>query len=455
MTLPDVLKAAGIVTLAGTQFQVFWTTPDPNPFEIANAKSPALQTALNSAIDAVLQNGQTRVEPRLDPSDANFAKAFPIPFTIADLTETDRSLRKVSDGMPVAHYNGDEMDFVASEAKVAVMYAAFQLRQMVRQYAIQLGIKKKADLFSKLKDLNPIILNNPKVPMLKAKNDIEGKPVRISNDMRLPQYERVFDVTETAAGLVIDFKGKLESAARVPVPRRPGRTMPDPNSDFGHALFEMIATSDDPLAGTCIHGIGYGFLNGALIAGGYFDHPAENDPKTYRGLWVSGDYAGQEDRGVWVVNDNPRGAKIAGTTRRFAQLFAAILLKQLAAIDPADQMTLLLKAAVAESNVWEDEVGLAGNRINKTYYTYNKIGFAELGRRFGKSPLTYSEVSVLQSVSGKKYAVAWQNLQTKPPVMVHGEPQWNEWSLYSPYDIAGIIRGTVKQYESIPGDPFP
>jgi hypothetical protein len=427
----DVIKGVGVATAKGPAFDIFPTKPDINPFNPPGSKSASLQSALNAAIDGVLQSGQTRREPR-DPTDpTTFAKTFPVPITIADLSD---GISKVH----VAHYNGDEMDFVASEAKVPVMYAAFQLRNMVKRFATELGITTKKDLFEKLHRLDEFILANDKVPILKAAKDIEGNKVTITGKMRLPQYEQMFKVTE--GPLTIEFDGKIEAASTDPKIR--------PTSPFGQSMFEMIVASDDPLATRCIDMIGFSFLNGALVAGGYFE--VDTDPTKSKGLWVSGDYASRQLRAVMTVNDG--AGKLVGTTRRFAQMMAAIQFNVVPVLEPPlVGMTALLEKAVSGT-----VVALAAG-IPQSHFLGNKVGFDEVGRRFGTQPRTYSEVSALKSASGKQYVLAWQNLQTKKPTIVGGKPSWGAWQLYSTTDMANIVRATVRTYEGLAAtvDPFP
>ena len=441
MAAGDIIKGIGVATTKGDAFKIFSTTSDVDPFTPKGAKSGTLQTALEDAIKAVATpNGQVLTDPR-DPTDATtFNKTFPLPITIADITDG------IAGGVHVAHYNGDEMDFVGSEAKVPVMYAAFQLRNMVQRFANELDIKTKKDLFPNLHKLDPFILANDKVPMLKSPKDIEGKKVAITNAMRLPQYERMLKVTEGVGPVAIAFDGALAAASTVPTTRK--------SSSFGQSLFEMIVHSDDPLAARCIDMIGFSFLNGSLVAGGYFDVDAAHAEKS-KGLWVSGDYASRELRAVMTVNDG--AGKLAGTTRRFAQMMAAIQLDLLKAVDPGGDMRSLLSQAVSGTNVALD-LSIPGG-IAKAHYVANKIGFAELGRRFGKEPLTYSELSLFTSAppSSKKYAVGWQNLHTKKPKMVSGKPVWEGWPLYHYGHVASIIRATVAKYEGLAAgaDPFP
>jgi len=110
-----------------------------------------LQKALTDAIKAKASEAvHTQILKARDPAAADLATIFPIPFTIAEVTTAGAKF-------PVAHYNGDEVDFIASAAKVIVLFAAIELRTMVRRFAQDLGITRASELLAALPVLNPQI----------------------------------------------------------------------------------------------------------------------------------------------------------------------------------------------------------------------------------------------------------------------------------------------------------
>ena len=105
-------------------FKVFRTAPFPDPFVASvdplhpDVTKPEgkLQKALTDAIKAkASEAAHNQILKARDPAAADLATIFPIPFTIAEVTTAGAKF-------PVAHYNGDEVDFIASAAKVIVLY---------------------------------------------------------------------------------------------------------------------------------------------------------------------------------------------------------------------------------------------------------------------------------------------------------------------------------------------
>src|ERR1051326_8220208 len=283
-------------------FSVYRLDHYTEPFVTSNdVATPAgkLQKALTNSITAkAILHGQS-LNARL-PDDAHFLDFFPMPFTIADVTGTPP--------YPAAHYNGDEVDFDASEMKVAVLVAAVELRAMARRYATTFLITSKAQLLKDLKALRPRIVDRARE--IKTNRDLRGRIVRIQDAQRLPDFARVLKIDDSLDPMKIDFNGAVAD--------EPDKKKDQSTYDFGHSLFDMVVNSGDVTARNCIDAIGYAFLNGAIAAGGFFERPDLDDPKTFRGIWVGGNYAFDTVRGVMSVNDGP--AQFGGTTRQFARL---------------------------------------------------------------------------------------------------------------------------------------
>jgi len=412
-------------------FNVYRTFTEPFVTS-TDVSTPAgkLQKALTDSITAKAHepdHDQTLNARDPDAVDLSF---FTMPFTIADVTGTPP--------YPVAHYNGDEVDFDASEMKVAVLFAAFELRAMVRRYATTFSITSKAQLLKELKALGSRIVDQ--VPEIKAAKDVRGRDVRMRDPQRLPDYTRVLNIDDSVNPMKIDFNGAVAD--------EPDKKKKKSTYDFGHSLYDMIVNSGDPTARNCIDAIGYAFLNGALAAGGFLEQDAA-DPKKSRGLWVGGNYAFETIRGVLSVNDGP--AQFGGTTRQFASLFALIHAGTFA--DPNDPGGDLMTFLLHKAQTGDFPPALRDYFHGAFQYQLNKLGWAQLGIGNPKANSVGSEVALLQKVKsdgslGKLYVVAWQNMelvdQPRKPTAV---PKRDGHVLYFQADIVEIITNTVAAYE--------
>ena len=168
---------------------------------------------------------------------------LPVPFTIVEVTDP-------SGLFPSAGYLETVTDFIASMGKVVVMYAAYALRDMVRRFAASTSANP-ANLFFRLaREMNPAISQ--------ASRNIARS--LLQDEHRLPIYKDVFAVEPVALG----FRAAVAFS-------RP----------YDRALEGMIVPSNNADAATCVHGIGYGYLNGALAAGGFFD-PSSDQGLSFR-----------------------------------------------------------------------------------------------------------------------------------------------------------------------------
>lgn len=333
------------------------------------------------------------MERALKNAIANLEKArklkpgtFPVRFTLVDVTNASGSF-------PSAGYLETETDYIASEAKVAVMYSAYALLDMVQRFAESTGANS-ANLFARLaRQMDPSIVKASKNIALSLLMDVH----------RVPSYRNVFAVKPTTWG------------HRVTVTLTPG---------FNRALEGMIVPSNNADAGTCVHGVGYGYLNGALAAGGFFD------PSIGQGLWVAGDFQqGKKWPYVRIASRNDRLVAQAGTTRDMAKLVSLIMTNRLF-LDSwscAEMRGRLARAATGIDKPWVARTGI----FKTGTITHNKLGLGPL--KSGQN--VRSEVSVYQSpvAKGRRYVVAWQNLAGVQPIGFA--------------DIAKIIKATITEFE--------
>ena len=417
-------------------FQVFRSSVYPDPF-IASANPAApdvskpegkLQKALTDAITAKATDpahGQVLKSPR-DPAAASFNDTFPIPFTIADVTDGSKAF-------PVADYNGDEVDFIASGAKVIVLFAALELRTMVRRCVQELGIQRTPDLLTALGKLAPQI--QKAVPLIRDGKDVNGRKVPIEDAQRVPNWKRVFKFDDSSGAVKVDFNGAIAKETT---------GLDAARYDFGHSLFDMIVNSGDETARNCIDAIGYAFMNGAVEAGGLFERPTP-DPKTFRGLWVGGNYAFETIRGEMSVNDV--AAQFGGTTRQLAKLMT--LVRTGTFKDPADPSGDLAWFLLNGAGTGKFPPALGSNTDGKFAYTLNKLGWAQLGRGDPHENFVASESALLRSTpKNNLYAVAWQNMALHPKGHnVFELANVGGHLLYSLADVADILKAAIAAYE--------
>jgi hypothetical protein len=322
----------------------------------------------------------------LETSKGMAAGSLPVRFALADITGGTPPFK-------AAFFKEDLEDYVASEAKVAVMYAAFALRDMVQRFADKTGITSMTELFTQLKaQVDPSI--RKAVPKVESAANLADKH-------RLPTYADCFTGSTVGGKLVIAFK-----------------------PSYLKSLEDMIIPSDNGQAGASVRGIGYGYLNGALAAAGCLDLA------TYKGLWMGGDYSkGTIWPYVRIPCENDGTTAQGATARSMAALVALLAAKKL--LDPGtcdEQLDLLHRAAVGPDQPWLDRP--AGILHGK--FTHNKLGLGPLGT---SGPSVRSEISILQDpvAAGKRYVVSWQNLKELAPLDFA--------------DIATVVKAAITQYE--------
>jgi hypothetical protein len=292
---------------------------------------------------------------------------------------------------PMAQFRGDEVHFSASLLKVAAMYAAFELRNTLRGIAAELGTRVTAPELLKAAAtyLDPqITIMAGNIPALRG----------VAGPHALPQYASAFEVGPPAgpeAGPGVDF-----------APR------------FASHLDRMIAVSDNGSAAQCVHGVGYGYLNGALVSAGLFD------PTSNVGLWLAGDYAGSYPYyRIRSVNDGLVAQ--AATVTHLAQLYTLLHDGLLVDERSSQEMLALLARAVAVPEVFIDRASGLDFRV-----THTKVGLGPLKPENGGTSV-YSEGSILRHASGRQFVAVWQNF-------VFGDEGFDP--------IGWVVRDTIRGY---------
>jgi hypothetical protein len=193
-------------------------------------------------------------------------------------------------------------------------------------------------------------------------------------------------------------------------------------------------------------------MNGALEAGGFFERPTPADPKTFRGLWIGGNYSFETIRGELSVNDGP--AQFGGTTRQVAKLLALVRSGTFADIaDPnGDLAWFLLNKASSPGAAFPPALQ---SDLGATFpYVLNKLGWAQLGRGDPRANWVASEVALLRTQkadgTNKLYVVAWQNMEAKKnPDGLHLDVVTKSThALYLQPDVAEIVKNTVTAYQT-------
>lgn len=229
----------------------------------------------------------------LDTADARLSSAFAaIPgSSVSHLCAAVAYAKDDPVPVPFATLNGDDMVFVGSMSKVAVMYAAFALRAQVRVFARKArenGITTAPELFA--------LIKRAWSPKLRAL--FPSRPTRsfnIGQDITVPQVDTIFTMSAS---------GDIEFAKATP-PKTDAefdkvRDKGAPIGLFHDWMRLMMRWSNNDAASRCILALGYFYLNGLFARNGFFAGG--------KGIWISGDYAKHD----WVASETERLSNAAG-----------------------------------------------------------------------------------------------------------------------------------------------
>lgn len=370
----------------------------PSP-RITFKEDGKLQGAINTALGTLGTAVKESNKRRQDAFDANRAThpkdkppiplstALPFSFAIIDL----------GSGNPLKYgaYNGDHLHYIASGAKLAALYAAFALRDMVKRFSSTAQFWRGVDAM-----LSSILHAKP------------GKPVPLTDAMVAIMNPGILAAAPPAIQAAAKGASMVPSYDDVFLKMPPGSSAaPDFRGDFKTALHQMIVPSDNDAAGRCIRGVGYAYINGALDA---LHLPSK---KGEPGVWLAGDYVAYHY--VYVNSLNDGLVAQAGSALAMAQLMALIVNDGILEKSDCDEMKILLKQASEGIDVpFMTRASIPADwRVDpRTKVTHAKLGRGPLKLAKGSKEYDYV-VSETFRLSGyqkaKNYVIVFQNVDGK------------------------------------------
>jgi hypothetical protein len=231
--------------------------------------------------------------------------------------------------------NDTEILYVGSLAKIYPMYAAFELKS-------RLQVQAKAMIANGLSTgtagwERKVFAELEKAWRPKLKAAFPGLPAEF------PKLAEIF-VLSTSGDVKLAERDPPVTDADLDAPV--GKTSPQlkaPIGKFRDWMRLMLRWSNNGAAGKCIRALSYPYLNGALAAAGFFD------PMSKNGLWMSGDYRGNDWRPAdragqplsrrWAGLQGRRVSNFTGTAFQVARFMT--LLAQGRLVDRASSIDML------------------------------------------------------------------------------------------------------------------
>jgi hypothetical protein len=327
--------------------------PPAPPANLVN--NTPLQNALNAACGSVTIGGKR----------PNFG------LTIVDLA----TAAATPNNFPSAIWNPNTEHYAASMLKVACLYAAHTLLELVQRFARARAPKNPDALFQQLRsELNPLI--DVCCPMIRGR----------APHVRLPRWDDVFTASGSGAGMSVRF-----------------------THGYSTSLERMIVPSDNAQAGRCIRGVGYAYLNGLMLRHGFFDDVSQ------LGVWLAGDFSGSDV--VTIPCDNDKDTKQGTTSEAMARLGTVILSGSVLPAASHSEMTELLKKSAHGSDSSYFSRTEINNHLTGGQVTHGKIGLGPL--KSGTS--VYSDLNAIANPMGRggRFVVCYTNVDYTPYAIDH------------------------------------
>jgi len=268
-------------------------------------------------------------DPGFVNAETAFANCIKVPdsLTLALVDVTD------SAAPVLAGIRAEDTVFIASMAKIAALYAAFELRKRLQDAIAGVPVTTPVPA---------IIAQVKKIwqPLIDAK-----KPKNAAAFAGFPNLTDIFDITPAGSSWSVTFttKGDINTLAD-----KESAAWPSLNGKFGfkELLVLMASFSNNGAAARCITSLSYEYINAALVGAGLYE-----DGKG--GLWLAAPYPHKPGAALtetlWMqepLNKDPN------TTRRYqvssakaaAAMFTLLAQRKLVDATSSDEMLDLLQA---------------------------------------------------------------------------------------------------------------
>jgi hypothetical protein len=272
-------------------------------------------------------------------------------------------------------HNDKKHALIASTGKISILFAAFWLRKTVRENAKGVNAADTNALFDTLKAIWSA------VP--------QPYPGKFANHMWPPDLHHIFTAVKTGPGLWdIDFisdknyAGAARQASLDALGPQHNKPMNIINAlGFRDRMELMIGWSDNNASGSLINAMGFQFVNGCLLHGGFF----KNDPGG-GGLWLSGNYAGKSFASEFTTINPQKITTQGGTPDAIARFMYQLATKKLVDANAANEMFTMMEfngswveeELTAKGHLvgsWLAKVGVAnGKWTEATYLEEDKNG---------------------------------------------------------------------------------
>ncbi|MEO8880073.1 MAG: hypothetical protein ABI446_06705 [Gemmatimonadaceae bacterium] len=294
-----------------------------------------------------------------------------------------------------AGFRDDDMDFSGSLLKVAVLYAAFELRAAANRLAAEIELTPGDDLFAALR---AAFGNSIEAVSLTR---LQGKPrPKPKTPIAIPVYEDILELTtRIPPNGPVDFTSKQVTTDRIargpdPVTHTGTHHNITATQDFLSALNAMIVESDDMSASQCISALGYSYINAVLMKAGLFKPNSMKGDE--QGIWIGGEYENLKQSRILALNDGT-GAFVMDTEamcRLMALIFTGIAVNDSSSGGTSNkEMQDMLEASILGNPPFILRRTAAAPAL-KFRLARNKLGLAGLGRNEEKG-IVASECTVL------------------------------------------------------------
>ena len=268
-----------------------------------------------------------------DPGFVNGEDAFsncikvPDSLTLALVDVTDA-------GAPVfVGINADDTVFIASMAKIAALYAAFELRKRLQDGISGVPVATP---------LNAVIAQVKRTwqPLIDAK-----KPKDAAAFAGFPNLTEIFDITPSGSSWSVTFttKGNINTLGD-----KESAQWPSLNGKFGfkELLLLMASFSNNDAAARCITALSYEYINAALVSAGLYENGKG-------GLWLAAPYPHKPGaaltENLWMQEPLNKDSNISrryqvSSAKAAAMMFTLLAQRKLVDATSSDEMLDFLQA---------------------------------------------------------------------------------------------------------------